>query len=247
MVSAETPNIVDRLVSERPAFHSMNGDDRIWHAQPGTLMMISRHVRKGARTLETGCGASTVVFAAAGARHTAISPSSEEHERIRRYCSETGIDDSKLSFIDGSSDRALPSLRPDDRLDVAFIDGAHSFPFPILDWHYVSRRLRTGGILIMDDINIPAVAVAYTAMRKDRGAWRLLTTTDDRAAAFQKLTEPPEGDNWRAQTFNSSYPDYSFAPLGRRTTLLLRHRARTSRSRLGSRFPVLRRLAHRLR
>lgn len=209
--------------------------------------MISRHVRRGSRTLETGCGASTVVFAAAGARHTAISPSSGEHERIRAYCSETGIDDSELSFIESSSDRVLPSLAPDDPLDVAFIDGAHSFPFPVIDWHYVTRRLRTGGILIMDDVNIPAVAVAYTAMRTDRGAWRLLSTADDRAAAFEKLRECPEGDNWKAQSFNSSYPDYSFAPLVRRTRLHLRHMARTVRSRLGSRFPLLRRLARRLR
>jgi predicted O-methyltransferase YrrM len=209
--------------------------------------MISRYVRRDGRTLETGCGASTVVFAAAGARHTAISPSRAEHERIRAYCSGARIDDSQLSFIEGSSDRVLPSLAPDDLLDVAFIDGAHSFPFPVIDWHYVTRHLRTGGILIMDDVNIPAVAIAFTAMRRDRSAWRLLATADDRAAAFEKLRESPEGDNWKAQSFNSSYPDYSFVSPGRRTRLLMRHRARTVRSRLGRRFPVLRRLARRRR
>jgi predicted O-methyltransferase YrrM len=244
-MSLASPEIVERLVSERPSFHSLNGGDRIWHAQPRTLELIGRYVRPGDRTLETGCGASTVVFAAAGAHHTAISPSPSEHERIRAYCSEVGIDDGGLSFVADSSDRALPSLAADEALDVAFIDGAHSFPFPVIDWHYVSRRLRTGGILIMDDVNIPAVAVAYSAMTAEPGAWRLLVTADDRAAAFQKLAECPAGDNWRAQGFNSSYPDYSFVPAGRRARLLLRHRLRTARSRLGSRFPALRRLARR--
>ena len=230
-----SPDILSRLVTERPSFHAVNGQARIWHAQPRTLELIARHVRPSDRTLETGCGASTVVFAAAGARHTAISPSADEHQRISDYCRRAGIDDSNVSFVAGSSDRVLPGLVDEERLDLAFIDGAHSFPYPVIDWHYVSRRLRPGGILIMDDINVPSVAVPCRAMRTDGDGWQALDVADDRAQAFEKLREPPKGDKWKAQAFNAGYPDYSFAPFVRATRLRLRHQARAARSRLAGR------------
>ena len=243
MSTAET--IVPRLVADRPAFHAVDGEARIWHAQPRTLELIGRYVRSGDTTLETGCGASTVIFAAAGARHTAISPSAAEHDRIREYCEAIGIDPGSLDFVADSSDRVLPALADDERLDAAFIDGAHSFPYPLVDWHYVARRLRPGGILMMDDVNIPAVAVASKAMQSDPRSWRLLATADDRAQAFEKLREFPQGDDWKVQPFNAGYPDYSFVPAHRAARLTVAHRARMARSRLGARFPALRRLRRR--
>jgi hypothetical protein len=80
-------DIVDRLLRDCPMFHS-SGTKR-WDAVPGTLRAIRQLVRDGDRTLETGCGASTVIFAAAqGAHHTAISPDAEERFRSERcwYC-----------------------------------------------------------------------------------------------------------------------------------------------------------------
>jgi len=44
---------------------------------------------------------SLVIFASGGAVHTAISPSQEEHERVRAYCVASGIDDSNLNFVVG--------------------------------------------------------------------------------------------------------------------------------------------------
>jgi hypothetical protein len=229
----EAPDVVARrLVSERPSFHSAGGDPRVWNALPGTLDLIGRLVRPGDSTLETGSGASTVVFAAAGARHLAISPQGEEHNRIRAYCEQVGVAPDELEFIEGFSADVLPALDGERRLDVAFIDGAHSFPLPVVDWHFVSRLLRVGGILIMDDVPIPAVAVLFRYMRSD-SAWELLEVVDDRAAAFRKLSEPPPGDDWRLQEFNRGYPDYRFLSLSSRAGAEIRFRRAALRRVLG--------------
>ena len=89
-------------------------------------------------TLETGAGSSTLAFAAGGAEHVAITPDGGEEARIRAKARALGIDDSKVSFRIGPSHELLPALeeRP---LDLCLVDGAHGFPYPILDWWYLAR------------------------------------------------------------------------------------------------------------
>ena len=98
-------DIVDRLLRDRPIFHERG--TRRWDALPDTLRAIQKAVQDGNRTLETGCGASTVVFAAQGARHTAIAPHADEHQRVRDYLKEIDIDDSRLVTKLGSSGSVL--------------------------------------------------------------------------------------------------------------------------------------------
>jgi hypothetical protein len=229
-------DIIARLLQDRPVFHS--GGKRRWDSLPSTLRAIQEAVSDGDSTLETGCGASTVVFAAQGAYHTAISPDLEEHDRVKAYCKQVGIDSSRLTFIDGFSDLALPELCKARVLDAAFIDGAHSFPFPAVDWHYITRALKIGGNLVIDDIPIPAVACVFHYMQSDP-SWRLDSILDDRAASLTLVTEPAPED-WTLQPFNRR-PDYSFAPLPARARLRATFEAGQIRSRLGDRFPLLRR------
>src|SRR5262245_32523069 len=120
-------SILDRLERDQPAFHW--GGTRRWNALHGTLREIESSVNGNMRTLETGCGASTVMFAEKGAQHTVISPTRDEHERVRAYLAQVGIDSSRLRFEAGFSEEVLPRLGLERCLDYVFIDGAHSFPY----------------------------------------------------------------------------------------------------------------------
>ena len=230
-------DIVDRLLRDRPRFH-VKGTLR-WDSLPGTLRAIQRSVHDGYRTLETGCGASTVIFAAQGAHHTVLSPDAEEHEQVHKYLKEIGVDDSRLVSIVGQSDLVLPSLCTERNLDVAYIDGAHSFPYPAIDWHYMSRALKIGGRLIMDDIPIPSTAYVFRFMVSDPG-WRLDAILDERAAAFTLIHEPPAEENYILQPFNRRL-DYGFASLPARARLILGSEIEKIRPKVVSRYPSLRR------
>jgi Methyltransferase domain len=231
---------VDRLMADGPVFHA--GGTRVWNALPGTLRLLADQVGEGDRTVETGAGASTVVFAAAGAEHTAISPAGDEHQRIREYCHSIGVDTSRLSFVVGPSDSALPNLDLDRPVDVAFIDGKHSFPHPVVDFHYIEQRLRVGGVLVLDDVPMPAVAVVYGFMDGSPD-WELIGVADHRAAAFRKLAMADPDDNWHLQPFNRGYPDYSFAPLPQRLRLTTDHRMRQGARKLRGQLRSLNRRA----
>jgi hypothetical protein len=230
-------DIVDRLLTDRPRFH-VKGTTR-WDSLPGTLRAIQQSVHDGNRTLETGCGASTVIFAAQGTHHTVISPDAEEHKRVRDYLKEISVDDSRLVSIVGGSDLVLPDLCTERILDVAYIDGAHSFPYPAIDWHYMTRALKIGGRLIMDDIPIPSTAYVFRFMLSDPD-WRLDEILDDRAASFTLIHQPPAGEDYTLQPFNRR-PDYGFAPLPARARLILTSEIQRIRPKVASRYPSLRR------
>lgn len=233
-------NIVKRLLADRPSFH-LDGEAR-WDTLPGTLEAVHSAAENGASTIEVGVGVSTVVFAASGAYHTAISPDPSEHERVRSYCRQIGVDDSRVSFVVGLSDEILPSLLTNERtLDVALIDGAHSFPFPVVDWYYVTRSLKVGGKLFMDDIPIPVVAQVFRHMKLEPN-WRLDGVFDDRAAAFTLLAPPDSADDWPNQPFNNDYPDFSFAGLPKRVRLRIAYLLVQVRHDAGQRYPSLRRI-----
>ncbi|MDQ3159458.1 MAG: class I SAM-dependent methyltransferase [Pseudomonadota bacterium] len=53
---------------------------------------------------------------------------------------------------------ALPRLLADGTvLDFAYIDGWHTFDYTLLDWWYIDRMLKPGGIVAFNDCSWPAV------------------------------------------------------------------------------------------
>jgi predicted O-methyltransferase YrrM len=231
-------DVLQRVLVDKPSFH-MSGT-AYWDATPATLGAIYKLVRPGDVTLEVGAGVSTVIFAAAGAQHTSISPDPEEHKLIKEYCHQIGVDDSNLTFIEGFSDDVLPKhLTRERTLDVALVDGAHSFPMPVVDWYYVTRSLKVGGKLLLDDVPIPATGPAFRHMSLDSN-WQLEGIYDNRSAAFTLVSEPASGDDWVRQPFNRRYPDFSFAGRVGGAQLQVKHRMVSVRSAAGRRFPVLR-------
>lgn len=220
------------------------GDPANWNMLPATLRFIASNVHPGQRTLEIGSGASTLVFAAAGAEHTAISPVSYEHDRIREYADQIGVDLSTTTFIADFSDNVVPHL--DQPLDAALIDGSHAFPWAVVEWHFLRKLLKPGGLLLLDDVPIPAVTPVYRYVHAEPD-WALVRLLDRRTAAFHKIRETPLTQTWRQQGMNASAPDYSFLPARDRLIARSKYTAKIARSALGDRVPALRQLKRRLK
>lgn len=182
---SSTP-VTDALRAAPPSLH---GADEYWGLAWAALDWLERNVQPGWSTLETGAGASTVVFAAAGAIHEAVTPDPGEEDRIRRRCRELEVDDSGVTFRIGPSDEVLArwEARP---LDLVLIDGAHGFPYPILDWWHVAPHVRNGGTVLLDDAYLPAVS-AIVDFARASDAWRVEEATSFRTARLTKLTEEP--------------------------------------------------------
>src|SRR5215470_15309348 len=63
-----------------------------------------------------------------------------------------------LELREQRSEVALPRLLEEKTvLDVAIIDGWHTFDHAMVDFFYVNKMLRVGGVVVLDDSSMPAV------------------------------------------------------------------------------------------
>jgi len=104
---------------------------------------------------------------------------------------------SELDHIPSELDH-IPS-----ELDHILIDGAHRFPFPIIDWHYTAPKLRLGGILSVDDFKMPSVKILYDFLCIEE-VWELIEVIHN-TAFFRKLREPFIIDDWQNQKINLTF------------------------------------------
>lgn len=201
MNTADQKRLLATLSGSDERFHGWAEDVREqWKLDAPSLELIMQHVSEGDRTLETGCGYSTVIFAAVHAQHLSISPFAVEHDRIRKFCEEHAVPLDRVSFLEGFSQDELPNLRPDP-LDFVLIDGSHAFPIPFIDWYYACLGLRVGGLLMVDDTHIRTGEILRDFLEAENDRWRLVTELPS-LALFRRIGEPllPPWD-WPGQPY----------------------------------------------
>ena len=134
-------------------------------------------VAEGAtRTIEVGLalGMSALFFCDAiagreGAGHVAIDPFQEESwggaglETLRR----AGVAE-LVEAIEEESALALPQLvREGRKFDLAFVDGDHRFESVLLDLVFMTRLVKPGGVIVVDDMWMPSVRLAVSYVERN--------------------------------------------------------------------------------
>ena len=216
-------SLTDDLRAAPPGLH---GRSEFWGIAWEALEFLERTVQPGMATLETGAGASTIVFAARGADHETVTPSEEEADRILAECARREISTKRLRFRIGSSADVLRDW-PARPLDLALVDGAHAFPYPTLDWWYLAPHLKVGGLMLLDDAYMPPVAAVVDHVRNSK-AWRLEDPVSFRTAVARKLAdEVPDGE-WKGERV-AGRMSFRYLPPQRRAVAAVRQRVFSTR------------------
>jgi predicted O-methyltransferase YrrM len=200
------------LVRERPRLHGAHDGTTLtesavwdWSLHPDVLRWLMAHIQPGFRTLETGCGYSTIVFALKACRHEAVSPFPEEHRSIDDWCRAHGASLGTVAWRTGSSHRVLPALDPTP-LDLVLVDGDHGVPMPLVDFCYTADRLVEGGWLLVDDVQLPSVEQLCEFLDAETPRWafaeQLARTRIYRKRAAGRVT----GILWNQQPFCAEPP-----------------------------------------
>jgi predicted O-methyltransferase YrrM len=72
----------------------------------------------------------------------------------------------RVRFLEERSEYALPRLAEQGLVvDAAFIDGWHSFDQVAVDFYYVHRMLRVGGVAMLDDADWPSASSSASSAR----------------------------------------------------------------------------------
>src|SRR5262249_25021657 len=136
--------------------------------EDGAFLQRAIEATRATRTLEVGMayGVSTLFICealaqiSAEARHVALDPFQHADWRgiglanVKRAGFESIVE-----FHEKRSELALPAFLAEERVfDVVLIDGWHSFDQALVEFYYVNRMLRSGGIVLFDDANWPGIS-----------------------------------------------------------------------------------------
>lgn len=154
---------------------------------------------------ETGCGASTIIFAEYGHAHRAYcyDDSKEENSSVEYARTYPGFRAANVEWVFGPTQQTLIAKPPTAPLDMVLIDGPHGYPFPDLEYFFFYPHIRKDGILVIDDIHIPTITNLFKFLCADDMYYLdsvVLTT-----AFFRRTEAPtfsPTGDGWWQQRYN---------------------------------------------
>jgi hypothetical protein len=234
-------SLTAQLRADPPLLHEAGTD--YWGLAWPALEWLERIVEPRMATFETGTGSSTVVFAACGAEHEAVSPFADEHGRIREQARAHGISTEHVRFHVAASHELLPRWEPRRPLDLVLIDGAHGFPYPVLDWWYLAPHVRVGGLMLLDDAYMPPVAMLVDHCRASP-SWRVERSVGYRTAIVRKLDARPPPFDWHGERLGGRL-GFRFLPPGERVVAAARHRVFSTTAGLASirlarrRLPIL--------
>lgn len=153
------------------------------------------------RTIEVGLalGMSALFLCQAvltrGGRHVAIDPFQAEswNGAGLRTLRDAGVQD-LVDVVEEESQLALPRLVAEGRrFDLAFVDGDHRFEGVFPDLYYMTRLVRPGGLVVVDDMWMPAVRMAVAYVEKNLG----VTSEPDAL---------PNGFRWRRRPLSRGVP-----------------------------------------
>jgi hypothetical protein len=166
-------------------------------------MLLPTDIRFSA---ETGCGKSTILFSNRSSHHTTFCLDDRD----------AGADSSVAFYLDcpitrhervhpvfGPTLRTLPRHRAFNLYDLVLLDGPHGWPFPEVEYSFLYPHIAPGGLLIVDDCNIPTIGRMADVLAED-AMWQFVTLAGG-AAIFRRTEAPlfdPFGDGWWEQRYN---------------------------------------------
>jgi Methyltransferase domain len=159
---------------------------------------------------ETGSGKSTLLFSHLSAKHEVFAL--DAGDSISRVKSSHLFNSSAVKFIEGPSQLTLPRHVFEEKLQVVLVDGPHGYPFPDLEYYYFYPHIAVGGLLLIDDINIPSIKSMFEIIRAG-DMFELVQVVE--YTAFLRRTEAPLidplSDSWWLQGANRAHYEYSMA------------------------------------
>jgi Methyltransferase domain len=164
-----------------------------------------------AHSAETGCGRTTLLLSHLSANHVVFARDVRNNENAQtntldRVMRSPLLNKDHMTLVEGPTQLTLPTYKFTHRLQLALIDGPHGYPFPDLEYYYFYPQLDPGGLLLVDDTDIPTIGRMFEIIKGD--AMFDLVEKVDKMAFFRRTTSPvhdPLSDGWWLQGYNKAF------------------------------------------
>jgi hypothetical protein len=151
-------------------------------------------------SVETGCGGSTIILSQLSQQHIAFAIEGE-NRTISALRAHPSLKQETVIFVEGETRDTVPCYDLPGSSDLLLLDGPHAYPLPQIEFAYLYPRLKVGGWIVIDDIQIPSVYELFRFLRRDPQV--LFEEVVVRTAFFRRvrvLDKTPDG--WQFQTIN---------------------------------------------
>ena len=190
-----------------------------WHRagslSPAVLRGMVRHAEPIGTiqdSAETGSGKSTLLFSHLSRSHFVFAVDAGNGS-VTQVKASPLFNSSVVTFVEGPTQTTLPRQIFAKPLQMVLLDGPHGYPFPDLEYYYFYPVIQPGGLLLLDDIQIPSIGRMFDIIRVD-GMFRLLEVIEN-TAFLQRTDAPlisPTSDSWWLQGYNRAYYQEMIAP-----------------------------------
>jgi hypothetical protein len=106
-------------------------------------------------SVETGSGKTTLLFSHLSSHHTVFAV--DAGQSMSQVRNSELFNAGSTTFVEGPTQRTLPTHVFSHRHQIVLIDGPHGYPFPDLEYYYFYPTIEVGGLLVLDDIQIPSM------------------------------------------------------------------------------------------
>lgn len=221
--------VVEQIVALPPDWHGAGS------LKSGVLKAIARY-GQGLDlrcTAETGSGKSSLLFSHLAHRHLVFAMD-DGNGSVRRVQESPLLKPGVVEFIEGPTQKTVPAYDFSEPLQMVMLDGPHGYPFHHLEYYYVYPHLAEGGVLIVDDIDIPSIYDMYRFLKRD-DMFALIEVVHT-TAFFRRTAAPvfnPLADGWWLQGYNKRKKIVDWNPLSVATALVPRSIRKALLRRLG--------------
>ena len=191
-------NVLGQIVALPPDWHGAGS------LKSGVLRAIARHAQglDLRCTAETGSGKSSLLFSHLAKRHLVFAMD-DGNGSVRRVQESPLLKPGVVEFIEGPTQKTVPAHAFAEPLQIVMLDGPHGYPFHHLEYYHFYPHLAAGGLLIVDDIDIPSIHDMYKFLKKDE-MFELIEVAHT-TAFFRRTAAPvfdPLADGWWLQGYN---------------------------------------------
>lgn len=161
---------------------------------------------KADKTLETGCGKSTILFSNIAQSHLVFAFDDRicgDQSSVHMYENHPMTKHDRIKLVPGPTQLTLPRYDAFEEYDIIMLDGPHGCPFVELEYYYTYPHLRKGGFLVLDDVHLPSVGQFADVLKEDdMFEYHALVQTTLVLRRTDAATFDPLSDSWEKQAFN---------------------------------------------
>lgn len=197
---------IEAIILESPKLHDWGNGPTSGGIEGDILRTLAKYLCDefgigNFRSIETGSGLTTVLFAAAEPKsHIAVNYQEAVRERIFAELHKRGLSESLVRYVTDFSENVLPDLAKVETVDLAFIDGGHGWPTVFVDFCYMNMMLRKGGILAIDDVPAFPCGQLFLLLKHQPG-WKLESIVYSKTAFFRKETDARLMPDWGGEPY----------------------------------------------